>query len=313
MQKYTLDWKTKVLFWLMGHTSITETEVKKAQAGSNTKMLSNMLFRHRRIAEIKDRSIPGRQTSIPIRIYRPLQADNLPVVVFFHGGGWVLGGLDGHDAICRRVAVENGALVVSVDYRLAPEHPYPAAVEDAYDATCWVSEHATELGASPSKLIVMGDSAGGNLAAVVSLMACESASPPIAFQVLIYPAVDMGNSFPSKRRYDDTPVLNRQAMDYFLNLYIQQPADLKDPHVSPLLADDLTNLPPALILTGEYDPLSDEGKAYADRLRESGNIVDFVCYPGMPHGFITFGWLGSKTGAAFAKIKQTLQQFSVTQ
>jgi acetyl esterase len=309
MPKYKLDWKMKVLFWLMSRgPSIVGTDLQKMRSGSNSKMLSNLLFRPVRIADIEDRSIPGRHGTIPVRMYRPIQAANVPVVVFFHGGGWVLGGLDGHDAICRRVAVENGALVVSVDYRLAPEHPYPAAVEDAYDATCWVAEHTTDLGASPNKVIVMGDSAGGNLAAVVSLMARELARPQIAFQVLMYPAVDMGEDFPSKQRYDDTPVLSRQAMDYFRDLYIQQPADLKDPHVSPLLADDLNNLPPALILTAEYDPLSDEGKAYADRLRASGNDVLFVCYRGMVHGFISFGWLGSRTKAAFAQIKQTLQQ-----
>jgi acetyl esterase len=312
MPKYTLDWRTKLLFWLMSRgPSLADADLQKVRSGADSKILSTILFRPIQMTAVEDRSIPGRQSPLPVRIYRPIQEANLPVVVFFHGGGWALGGLNGHDAICRRIARENGALVVSVDYRLAPEHPYPAAVEDAYDATCWVAEHAANLGASPDKLIVMGDSAGGNLATVVSLMARELMGPQLASQVLIYPAVDFSEGFRSKQLYDDTPLLSRRDMDYFRALYIQQPADLKDPYAAPLLADDFSNLPPALILTAEYDPLSDEGKAYADRLRASGNRVTFVCYPGMPHGFLSFGWLGSGTKAAFAQIKQTLQPFSV--
>ncbi len=170
MPKYTLDWRMKLLFWLMSRgPSLADADLQKVRSGADSKMLSNILFQHVKMTTVEDRSIPGRQSPIPVRIYRPIQEANLPVVVFFHGGGWALGGLNGYDAICRRIAGENGALVVSVDYRLAPEHPYPAAVEDAYDATCWVAEHAADLGASANKLIVMGDSAGGNLAAVVSL------------------------------------------------------------------------------------------------------------------------------------------------
>ncbi len=308
MSKYTLDWRMKLLFWLMSRgPSVADADLQKVRSGADSKILSTIVFRHVKMTTVENRSIPGRQSSIPVRIYRPKQETNLPIVVFFHGGGWVLGGLNGYDAICRRVAGENGALVVSVDYRLAPEHPYPAAVEDAYDATCWVAEHAADLGASADKLIVMGDSAGGNLAAVVSLMARELMGPQIASQVLIYPSVDFSEDFRSKQLYDDTPLLSRRDMDYFRDLYIQQPTDLKDPHAAPLLAHDLSNLPPALILTAEYDPLSDEGKAYADRLRASGNSVTFVCYPGMPHGFLSFGWLGSGTKAAFAQIKWLIE------
>jgi acetyl esterase len=314
MPKYRLDWKMKLLFWLMSHSpSVADSDLQKIRSGADSKILSNILFKHVKMTNIEDRSISGRQSPLPVRIYRPIQETNLPVVVFFHGGGWVLGGLNGYDAICRRVAGENGAVVVSVAYRLAPEHKYPAQVEDAYDATCWVAQHATELGASADKLIVMGDSAGGNLAAVVSLMARDLAGPQIAYQVLLYPSVDSSTDFRSKQLYDDTPLLSRQTMDYFRDLYFQPSVDLKDPHVSPLLADDLSHLPPALVLTAEYDPLSDEGKAYADRLRASGNSVTFVCYPGMPHGFLSFGWLASGTKAAFAQIKQALEPFSVSQ
>jgi acetyl esterase len=248
-----------------------------------------------------------------VRIYRPVPDEHLPVIVFYHGGGWAIGGLETHDAICRRLAVENGALVVAVDYRLAPEHKFPAGVEDAYDATYWVAEHALDLGADPDKLIVMGDSAGGNFAAVVSQMARDLAGPRIAYQVLLYPAVDCVEIYPSKERYDDTPVLSREMMIYFRDQYVNQEDELADCRVSPLLADDLSNLPPALIVTAEYDPLCDEGRIYADRLREAGNEVDYVCYPRMVHGFISFGRLASQSEAAFARIKQVLKPFSVVE
>lgn len=200
--------------------------------------------------------------------------------------------------------------MVAVAYRLAPEHKYPAAVEDAYDATCWAAEHGTDLGADPEKLIVMGDSAGGNLAAVVSILARDTAGPGITCQVLIYPGLDLGGVHPSKELYDDTPILDRHLLKFFCDQYIRQPADLEDPHVSPLLADDLSHLPPALILTAEYDPLRDEGQAYADRLRAGGNEVISACYPRMPHGFISLGRLASQSGPAFTRIQQTLERFS---
>jgi len=309
--KYRLNWKMKLVFWLASRgQSPHEADLQKMRAAANSRMLSGLVFRHVSIANIENRSIPGREGAVPIRIYRPLPATSLPIIVYFHGGGWVFGGLDGHDAVCRRLAVENGAVVVSVEYRLAPEHKYPMAVHDAYDATCWTASHASELGADPDKLVVMGDSAGGNLAAVVSLMSRDLNTPRIAFQVLLYPSVDLVGVHPSKELYDDTPLLNRQAMIYYRDQSIGQPADLEASYASPLLASDVSQLPPALILTAEYDPLRDEGKAYADRLREAGNEVSYFCYPGMVHGFISFGWLGTQTSAAFARIRQTLQRFA---
>jgi len=305
--KYQLDWKMNLLFWFMRFVPFEpEKDFKKFRSLAEAKPRG--LFRHFPVAQIENRSIPGRQGSIPVRIYRPEQAGSLPVIVFFHGGGWVLGGLDSHHAICQRIAGENRALVVSVDYRLSPENKYPAALEDAYDATCWVAEHSVELGAAPHKLILMGDSAGGNLAAAVCLLSREIAGPRIALQVLIYPALDLGGAYPSKALYADNPVLNQQSMDFYTNQYIRRPADLEEPLVSPMLAGDLSNLPPALILTAEYDPLRDEGQAYADRLREAGIEVVYACYPGMVHGFFSFGRLANQLEPAFARIKQTLQR-----
>lgn len=313
-KKYDLNWRMRLLFLLMSRTpSVGKADLQSMQAGSDgpaAVQMSRMLMRQYRVAEIENRSIPGRHGAIPVRMYRPAGGADLPVIVYYHGGGWVLGGLNGHDAICRRIAAENHALLISVAYRLAPRHKYPAAVEDAYDATCWVAEHARELGGAPDKLIVMGDSAGGNLAAVVSLMARDLAGPKIAFQVLIYPAVDLAHDFPSKKLYDDTPVLDRQALNFYRDQYIREPADLQDPYVSPLLAADFHHLPPALILTGEYDPLRDEGKAYAERLRAAGIDVTEVSYPGMAHGFLSFGWLATATPAAYSQIQRTLARFS---
>ena len=312
MQKYKLDWKMKLIFWFMSRgPGIAKRDLQKTRAQFNSKSLPALTFRRAKLTSVQDRSIPGRQGAIPVRIYQPVVASDLPVIVYFHGGGFVLGGLNGHDGVCRRLAVENKALVVSVDYRLAPEHKFPAAVEDSYDATCWVADHLAELGTSSDRLIVAGDSAGGNLAAVVSLMARDLNGPRISFQILIYPAVELSENFPSKQLYTDTPVLDAESMIFFRDMYVNQPADCLDPHVSPLLADHLTELPPALVLTAEYDPLRDEGKAYADRLRQSGNDATYVCYPGMVHGFVSFGWLGSQTKAAFDQIHQSIQRVSV--
>ncbi|MGD0878261.1 MAG: alpha/beta hydrolase [Anaerolineales bacterium] len=309
-EKYQLDWKMKLLFWLLGHApSVSESNLQQTRAGMDADPFG-LFSRHIKVAGVENRLIPGTHGDIPVRIYHPRKVGRLPLVVFFHGGGWAIGSLESHDAICRRIAGENGALVVSVGYRLAPEYKYPAAVEDAYDATCWAAEHAVELGADLNKLIVMGDSAGGNLAAVVTLISRESNGPRIAFQVLIYPGVDLGGLQPSKERYADNPFLNGQALKFYADQYIRQPADLKNPYVSPLLADDLRHLPPALILTAEYDPLHDEGESYANCLRTAGNEVIYVCYPGMVHGFISFGSLANGTELAYAEIKQTLQGFS---
>ena len=309
-QKYQLDRRMKFFFWVARHgLALTGSNLRQVRAGADSSLL-DFSFPRCAVESVADRTIPGRQGPIPVRIYRPAGSAGRPAVVFFHGGGWVLGGLKGHNAICRRVAAENQCVVVAVDYRLAPEHPFPAAVEDACDATAWTASHAAELGAAPQKVIVMGDSAGGNLSAVVSLLARDAAGPPLAGQVLIYPAVDLAGSYPSQARYADNPVLSPQIMVFFKNAYFRQPADASDIRVSPLLAEDLSHLPPALVLTAEYDPLCDEGQAYAARLLAAGNEVVCACLPGMPHGFLSFGRFASQTGAAFALIRQALARFS---
>jgi acetyl esterase len=232
----------------------------------------------------EDRIVPGPAGDIPVRIYHPENDRPLPVVVYFHGGGFVIGDIASHDTICHRLAAGVPALVVSVDYRLAPEHRFPAAVKDCDAATSWVSAHAAEYGGDPSRLAVAGDSAGGNLAAVVARHARDANGPPIAFQLLVYPGIDMTCSLPSHTENGEGYFLDSDMMDWFLDNYMAD-ADLRHPDASPLFADDLAGLPPALVVTAEFDPLRDEGEAYAERLRQAGVTVTTSRYDGMIHGF----------------------------
>ena len=232
----------------------------------------------------EDRSLPGPNGEIPVRIYRPPGDGLLPVVVYFHGGGWVIGDITSHDTVCHRLASGVPAVVVNVDYRLAPEHRFPAGVEDCDAATRWVSDHAADLGADPARLAVAGDSAGGNLAAVVARRSRDRGGPPIAFQLLIYPATDMTRSLASHTENGTGYLLETDTMTWFLDHYLGG-ADARQPDASPLFAEDLSGLPPALVVTAEFDPLRDEGEAYAERLAEAGVAVTSSRYDGMIHGF----------------------------
>ena len=241
------------------------------------------------VGKVEDRTIPGApgEPPISVRVYWPRAGgDRLPLVVFFHGGGWVIGGLDSHDPLCRTLANEVGAVVVSVDYRLAPEHRFPAAAEDAYAATVWAHAHAAELGAVPSRLAVAGDSAGGNLAAVVSLMARDRGGPPLRLQVLIYPVTDCARDTPSYHDNAEGYFLTAAHMRWYEAQYLGA-ADGTQPYVSPMRARDLSGLPPAYVVTAEFDPLRDEGEAYAQRLRDAGVAATVRRYDGMFHGFFS--------------------------
>jgi acetyl esterase len=244
------------------------------------------------VASVEDRTIPGPAGEIPVRIYRPATAvvggTDAPGIVFFHGGGWAICDLDSHDGACRRLANEVGAVVVSVDYRLAPENKYPAAADDAYAATAWVADHAAELGVDPARLAVAGDSAGGNLAAVVALMARDRGGPALAFQLLIYPVID------SSAARNDRPSRSENAVGYFLTLsqmewyraqYLPEEAAGEDPLVSPHLAPSLAELPSACIITAEMDLLRDEGEHYGRAMVAAGVDVTISRTPGMFHGF----------------------------
>jgi acetyl esterase/lipase len=241
-------------------------------------------------------------TELALRIYRPKAAgtERLPVIVNFHGGGWVSGDLNHSDWWASNIAAEAEVLVISVDYRLAPEHSFPVPLEDCYDATVWIADHAAELGADPGRLAVMGDSAGGNLAASVAVMARDRGTPDIALQLLLYPSVDLVHRFPSVEENANAPILGRRdvennAQNYFHN----STADMTDPYASPLRAKH-DGLPPALIQTAQYDPLRDEGAAYATALRDAGVEVEYTNYLDAVHGYISLPGLVPEAKQALA-------------
>ena len=237
------------------------------------------------VALVDDRTVPGPAGDIPVRLYRPTHAASQPALVFFHGGGFVFGEIESHDMTCRALANASGCVVVSVGYRLAPEHKYPAAADDCYAATAHVAAHADEFGIDPSRLAVGGDSAGGNLAAVVSQMARDRGGPSIAFQLLVYPVTDHNFETASYRDNAEGYLLTTNAMRSLWAHYLNDPSDGAQPYASPLRASDLRGLPSALVITAEYDPLRDEGEAYAKALQAAGVPVTLHRYDGMIHGF----------------------------
>ena len=222
------------------------------------------------VGAVQDCTIPGAAGEMPARIYRPHGTGPFPVLVYCHGGGWVIGNLDAYDATCRALTKAAGCLVVAMEYRLAPEHKFPAAPEDYYAATQWVAANATALGGDPRRIAVGGDSAGGNLAAVVAQMARDRGGPALCYQVLVYPVTDYNFGTPSYREHAEGYLLTKEAMTWFWNHYLPSPAEGSHPMASPLRAARLNGLPAAFVLTAEFDPLRDEGEAYAARLREAG-------------------------------------------
>ncbi|WP_341539855.1 alpha/beta hydrolase [Paucimonas lemoignei] len=244
------------------------------------------------IGSVENIVVPGPAGSIPVRHYRPAgmpKQEAIAALVFFHGGGFTLGDLDTHDTLCRQLCEEAGVAVLSVDYRLGPEHKFPAAHVDGFAALQWIAAHATELGISPHCIAVGGDSAGGNIAASCAIMARDSGGPKLAFQLLIYPATDFRCIAPSHQRNGKGYLLTASMIEYFCACYLASDADRLDWRLSPLLAAEHARLPPALIMTAGFDPLVDEGRAYAEQLRAAGNLVEYICYEGQFHGFITMG------------------------
>jgi len=286
--------QTRALLDLIAQSGIPPTHLLGVADG-------RMFYRDRRwftqpvppeVASVQDLKAIGPQGPIPLRVYRPFGSSStalLPVLVYYHGGGWVIGDLDTHDTLCREIANLSACAVVAVDYRLAPEHRFPAAVDDCLAATRWVRAHAIDLRLDALRLAVGGDSAGGNLAAVVAIDARERGDLPIAFQLLIYPATDMHRTFPSHIENAQGYNLTKESMDYFVGHYIADPAQYKDWRASPLLHPDLSNLPPALVLTAGFDPLRDEGAAYAERLTAAGSAASYVLFARQIHGFVPMG------------------------
>lgn len=238
------------------------------------------------VGEVYERNAPGPGNDIPIRVYRPVDADDsTPCLLFFHGGGWVIGTVDTHDVVCRALTEASHATVVSVEYRLAPEHPFPAAIDDCEAVTRWVAEHGKEIGVDGTRIAVCGDSAGGNLAAAVSLSCVDG--PTIACQALIYPAVDLStDTRASVTRNGVGFLLEKAGMRWFVDHYAPNADDRLDARCSPLFGD-IAGQPPTMILTAEYDPLIDDGVAYAQALAAVGVDVEYHCYDGLVHTFFT--------------------------
>jgi len=240
------------------------------------------------LGRVEDLSIPGPGGDIPVRLYASEHGGLRPALVYFHGGGFVFGNLDTHDGVCRAIAKQSGAVVISVDYRLSPEHKFPSAVEDSHAATVWVAANAERLGIDAYRIAVGGDSAGGNLAAVVAMRCRDAGGPALAAQVLLYPVTDYSTyETDSHRQFGGDYFLTRGAMDWFTGHYLASSDQKLHPEASPLLASNLSGLPPALVITAEFDPLRDEGEAYARRLQQAGVPVTVNRYPGMIHGFVS--------------------------
>ena len=261
-----------------------------APAGTQGLMLSveaarNGLIRAS-VAQVLDRRIDGPGGPLPVRVYTPAGAGPFPVFVFFHGGGWVTGNLDTHDGFCRIVSDWAECIVVAVDYRTAPEHRFPAAVDDCVAAMIWVADHAPELRGDPARIAVGGGGSGGNLAAVVAQTARDRGAPRLSYQILLYPVVDCGAETDSRHEFGHGYGLSRQQIAWFLDHYVPSDVDRTDVRLSPLRAKSFSGLPPALVITAEYDPLRDEGNAYARRLRDEGVTVQHEECAGMIHGFL---------------------------
>jgi acetyl esterase len=263
------------------------------------------------VSKVENLQASGPAGPIPVRLYRALGAEDderLPVLVYFHGGGWTIGDLDTHDVVCREFANLAHCAVASVDYRLAPEHRFPAAVEDAIATTHWIGRMAETLGLDPARVAVGGDSAGGNLATVVAITLRDAGGPPLAMQVLIYPATDMTTDRESHLRFAEGYMLTREAILWFTSNYLRGPDDVADWRASPLRVGDLSGVAPAYVITAGFDPLLDEGKAYADRLYEAGVPVTYECFEGMIHGFVTMGGVIAAAHHAISRAATSLKQ-----
>jgi acetyl esterase/lipase len=261
------------------------------------------------VRETRDFSISGPGGAIGARYYRPLgtkPGEALPAVVYFHGGGWTCGDLDTHDSVCRGIAARGYCVVVAVDYRMGPEHRFPAAVEDALTALQWVAANASTFGADPARLVVAGESAGGNLAAVAAL-ALRDPGPRLAMQVLVYPVTDQAADTDSLRRFARGYSLTRELLRWYQGNYLRDERDRADWRASPLRAKDHSRLPPAYIITAGFDPLRDEGKAYAERLAQAGVDVTYECFEGQIHGFLPMAGVIAAAHHAHYRIGQMLR------
>ena len=304
-----LDYKTAIVLKLRdvfsGDEVLTAARLRE-EGATRARMLQG---RPVDVAKVEEMKIPGPGGEIPIRIYWPVEDGPLPVVVYYHGGGWVIGDLDTNDSLCRLLSNRASAVVVSVDYRLAPEHRFPAAVDDSYAALEWVSRNAARLNVDPSRIAVGGGSAGGNLAAAVALMARDRGGPGLAYQVMFYPATNLLDlTTESHQHFTDGYGLTREHVEFFRDSYLPEVPDRKSPYASPFLAESLEDLPPAIVITAGFDVLRDEGVAYAERLEAAGVPTVAVNYPSMIHGFVTMDRLFGEAEDAIDEAARALSE-----
>jgi acetyl esterase len=299
-----------ILEWIRNANAPEYSELTPQQARTAFETAwAKLDARREDVFRAEDRRIPGPVEEIPVRIYTPAEsASPLPVVVWLHGGGFVIGSLESYDAICRVLANHSGAIVVSVDYRLAPEHPFPAAVDDAFAALKWAAANASSYGGDAARIAVAGDSAGGNLAAVCAILARDAGGPQLARQVLIYPATAAHPDSASHLAYAEGYVLTRRTIQWFRHHKLggRDPGD--DFRHAPLLAPDLSGLAPALVIVAGFDPLHDEGVAYAKRLKDAGNTVDLLAFDGMVHGFLNFSRRVDAGRVAIGEVVKSLKK-----
>lgn len=305
---FKLDWKIRWLDRILRLSKpleqMTWEELRQASQEIPIPLLVERILAGKpiQLAKVVQQNISGRHGNIPLRFYYPCSEAAFPLILFFHGGGWVYGNFQTHDRMCRRIAHDTGAIVIAVGYRLAPFFKYPTALEDCYDTYLWAVENATSLKADPEKVIVMGDSAGGNLATSVCLMDRDRGHQLIARQILLYPVTSGKLDQPSMEQNAYAPVLTKSMMQCLVAHYARGQEDLREPYFSPLLAQDLSHLPSALIVTCEYDPLHDQAQMYAQRLQEAGTPVELLDYSGMVHGFMSFPVFCQQASTAFEKV-----------
>jgi acetyl esterase len=292
-----------------GETSLVEGRTVEQARAENLEGVPIVSGPALPMARVEEMTIPGPAREIPARLYVALGAPRppQPLLVYFHGGGWVIGDLDTHDGACRFLAEHSGCRVLSVDYRLAPEHPFPAPGEDCFAAFSWAAEHATELGADPARIAVAGDSAGGNMAAVVCLMARGGGGPRPAMQLLLYPATDAVGGQASRETFAKGFLLTRNDMEWFEAHYLPNGVEADDPRVSIMRAADVSNLPPAYVVTAGFDPLRDEGEVYATRMREAGVQVALRRQSSLIHGFVNLTAICPSARAAMFEVAGALR------
>ena len=317
MQSYfNLDWKIRLLDKILSASKPLEQmsldELREASEKPIPPVVERVLAGKRiTLNELTQRTIRGRHGDVSIQLYYPSAQIPLPLILFFHGGGWVYGNFQTHERMCRRIARDTGAIVLAVRYRLAPFFKYPTALEDCYDTLLWAVENAVSLRADPKQVMVMGDSAGGNLATAVCLMVRDQGHQLITQQILLYPVTSGQLDQPSIEKNANAPILTKSRMQCFVEYYARDEADPLQSYFSPLLAKNLSHLPPALIITAEYDPLHDQAQAYAQRLQEARTPVKLVDYAGMVHGFLSFPAFCQAALPAFEEVASYVKSVTV--